>query len=110
MIYLRNTTEVQQVRLPRSRGDKAVGATYRLALTSGVSGAVEFEGELTDGAELSFYYQFDLQLPADLPSGEYGYELTRAGETMATGLVAVGDYERKMTEFDKKVRYEQYEF
>jgi hypothetical protein len=109
MIYLQNDTELQRVRFPRSRGDKAVGASCLLTLTGGVSGAVALETELTDSAEMDFYYQFDLQLPAGLADGEYGYELTRGGETLGTGLVTVGDYRRNLTEFDKKVRYGQYE-
>ena len=110
MIYLQNDTELQRVRFPRSRGDKAVGSACRLTLTGGVSGAVELETELTDGGEAGFYYQFDLQLPEGFAAGEYGYEITRSGETLATGLATVGDYRRNMTEYDKKVRYGQYEF
>lgn len=130
MIYLRNITDEQRILLPvaLTAGEPAGVYTFELFSTVNREKVVDLTlGEVFKGSfDASFsaafdafkrgpagettgnYYAFNLGLPAGLPDGEYEYRLTNAGETIASGVVTVGDYTNESTEYNKDVTYEQY--
>lgn len=106
MIYLRNTTEPQELLIPRN----GTGAVERLLFTAvnTVDLARRIDQEVTDQAGSDLYAKVSVSLPEDIPDGEYEYTLSDGDTLVSSGLLVVGDY-AKPNEYDKEISYEQYE-
>lgn len=135
MIYLRNTTDAQIVRIPAS-GPKLDGPFtmrivntidrgdgYDITLTPamiyvrlvGADGALIHDSEerqilvASAGTDKSrLYYFVGLRLPAGLPEGEYEYEAKAGDSVISSGLAIIGEPKAAVTSYDKPVQYEQY--
>lgn len=71
----------------------------------------EFEYNVTDLNESSIFYTFSINIPDSLDDGEYDYILKdNEDKIVATGLMRVGDYEHKNTQYNnnKDKKYIQY--
>ena len=131
MIYLKNTTETQVVRLPASgptpggvvtlelvniinRGDAYV-LTYDPAIYfvdadgkyfHDADGLQLVVGVVDDGSRL--YACIEVSLAGDMPDGEYEYTASAGGEVISCGLAIVGEPKAAVKEYDKLTQYEQY--
>ena len=112
MIYLDNTTDAQAVLIPRNgdtpAGDITLTARNTVDLTTPIAVGV------LDLKTSQLYYNVSLVLPEGLPDGEYQYELTAGGETLASGLLGIGVQPRctdpeRVVEYKKDITYQQYE-
>lgn len=65
--------------------------------------------EVNDQQTSSIYYHFSVRLPAGIPDGEYTYTLWDEDELKASGLLQIGDYQKKVTEYGKNKTYKQYD-
>lgn len=131
MLYFKNTTYIQTVRIPAS-GPKA-GGTIVLELVNVINrGApvtvssdqsvrlVDADGRpvldadglqiiLADMAATStLYYVFDVALPEGVTEGEYEYKATVGDTVISCGLAYIGEPKASVTQYDNTVQYEQY--
>lgn len=131
MIYLKNTTDTQVVRIPAS-GPKVDGVvTLEMVNTIDRGPAFVFEFDQAvylvdaDGAYVHdaddlqvvvmaaadtsrLYYVVNVTLPEDVTPGEYEYRASAGGETISCGLAIVGDPKARVTSYDNHQQYEQY--
>lgn len=131
MIYLKNTTDTQVVRIPVS-GPKAGGVvTLEMVSTinKGEAHVFDFDQAVyladADGALVHdsddlqivvaatadtsrLYYVVNVSLPEDFQPGEYEYTASVGGEVVSCGLAVVGDPKAAVTSYDKPIQYEQY--
>lgn len=131
MIYIKNITDTQVVRIPAS-GPKADGVvTLALVNTINKGEAYTFDFDQAvyladaDGALVHdsddlqivvaavadtsrLYYVVNVELPADFQPGEYEYTASAGGEVVSCGLAIVGEPGAAVTTYDKPVQYEQY--
>jgi hypothetical protein len=105
MIYVSNTGDMQIISVPRSF-HSLNGLTYHLKISQ--ADRVIYNTNLADLGGSWLYYNFQINLPEDVASGEYEYLLTNeSGETMSAGIMVV-EWERPdHEEFVKFVEYEQ---
>lgn len=108
MIYLENNANPQWLRIPAA-GAHEGDAAAELRIVNVVDAALKAVLPFAVGAGVYQYAEGRVQLPADLPSGEYTYTLAGEGRTIATGVLRIGDYERReagqgITDFE----FEQY--
>ena len=71
----------------------------------------EFEYNVDDLNESNIFYTFNINIPESFDYGEYSYTLKDNEEKIvATGLLRVGDYEQKNTQYNnnKVNKYIQY--
>ena len=62
-----------------------------------------FEYSVTDLNESLIYYVFNINFPEEMDDGEYNYTLKDdLNKTLATGLIRIGDYEQKNTQYNNK--------
>jgi hypothetical protein len=137
MIYLKDTTDTQYIRVPangpKMEGDILLementinrGTPFVLTLTPAAFVPARFivvsdepfidsEGRQfvvrAPSPDRSRYYYFcSVQLPADAQPGEYEYRVTIGGEVISCGLAIVGDPTAHVTTYDNNQRYEQYQ-
>lgn len=107
MIYLEQTTDSQEVKIPRNilpipGGDYVVTLQNTLD-RSRVSVAP------SNVAPAALYYSVTLELPDVMPAGEYSYELRKGAAVLAVGLLTIGDYQYPTTQYDAGIDYQQYE-
>lgn len=105
MIYLENTTNSQQMFIPRSVTD--VDGTLTLKLTSTVNLTYEVT-DITDIGTTDLYFRVAIALPEGLPDGEYEYEVLSDDDVVSTGILVLVT-ETTTTEYNKEIEYEQYE-
>ena len=91
MIYLKDTTGFQEVRIPHTGLEASGLAVLELSATFngepiGIWGATLRAGEA--------YHTARLALPAGTPKGEYYYALKQDGIRVAAGLAVVGEPSR----------------
>lgn len=68
-----------------------------LRLTNSVD-KKKYEYEVTDIADSSMYWHFDITLTGDEAEGEYKYELLdKDNNVLATGIAQIGDYVNETT-------------
>lgn len=105
MIYVSNTGDVQIISVPRSF-HRPNGLTYDLKVSQ--ADKAIYATNLKDLGGSWLYYNFQIELPDDLASGEYDYTLTdESGEVMSAGIMVV-EWERPdLGETVKFVEYEQ---
>ena len=131
MIYLKHTTESQVVRIPASAPKAGGVVTLEMVNTidRGPAQAFDFDqrvylvdsegafvhdaddlqivvADSGDGSRL--YYVLNVELPADMPEGEYEYRATAGGEMVSCGLAIVGEPKATVKAYDKLTQYEQY--
>ena len=102
MIYLKNISEPQVIFVPKCREIEGslVFSLKNNFFVPVVAKVIDLQSEL--------FIQFPVELPADVNTGEYEYELTDDAGVVSTGLLVVEGqsvvYEHKLS-----VQYEQYE-
>lgn len=106
MIYLQNTRESQEMFIPRN-GDTPQGDLLFRAKST-IDQVVEINQAVTDLQTSDLYFHLSLDLPADLPNGEYEYTLLSGKIPVSSGLLVIGEY-TKPSEYNKAIQYEQYE-
>ena len=102
MVYLKNTSDQQQVFIPRSR-DNEGGLKFAIKNTINfTSMSIPVWNNMYDT-----YYQFEIELPADVVDGEYEYELTDDAGILSAGLIIVSSI-AETKDYNKEISYEQY--
>lgn len=110
MIYLKRTTEPQEVRLTRSWA----GTPGRLELCSDIDHRVySLDVEVVKSGPVSDTLRVSLPKTCkawELPEGEWTYELLDTeGDPLSTGVAVVGDYAAdRSTNEDNEIIYQQY--
>ena len=106
MIYVANTGDTQIISLPRSFHCQN-GIIYHLEISR--QGEVIYATNLTDLGGSWLYYNFQIDLPDYVASGEYEYLLTTEnGDVMSKGIMVVQWDRPEHEEYVKFVEYEQY--
>ena len=99
MIYLKNISTPQEVFIPKCRE-----ANGELVFSlKDVGNQPVIDKETSD-----LYFGFDMELPADIASGEHEYSLMDDAGIISTGLLMVGE-SSSLTEYNKEIQYEQYD-
>lgn len=130
MIYLKNTTSAQYVRIP---GGGPVDGTLKMSMVNTIDKGEGYDFEYdpaiyfvdsdgayfhdADGLQLvvgyvndpsHIYRGMEITLPEGMPDGEYEYTVTAGGEVISSGLAIVGEPKAAVTSYDKPIQYEQY--
>ena len=131
MIYLKQTTESQVVRIPASAPKAGGVVTLEMVNTIDRGPALVFdfdqavylvdsEGAFVHDADdlqvavyatgdtSRLYYVVNVVLPEDVTPGEYEYTASAGGEVVSCGLAIVGEPKAAVKEYDKLTQYEQY--
>ena len=131
MIYLKNTTDQQVVRIPASLSK--LGGTVTLEMVNTIDRGlalvmtfdqavylVDSEGAYVHDADdrqvvvamqgdaSRLYYVLNVSLPEDVTPGEYEYKASVDGTPVSCGLAIVGEPRAAVTSYDNSVQYEQY--
>ena len=89
MIYLKNTTEEQEVFLPIIER-KGANATYTLRLRSTMTGEAVLDDILVEDLNrFADYYEFVFTLPSLIATGTYRLDVLQAGAIVSTMLAQV---------------------
>ena len=89
MIYLKNTTEEQEVFLPIIERKRA-NATYTLRLRSTMTGEAVLDDILVEDLNrFADYYEFVFTLPSLIATGTYRLDVLQAGAVVSTMLAQV---------------------
>ena len=89
MIYLKNTTEEQEVFLPIIER-KGANATYTLRLRSTITGEAVLDDILVEDLNrFADYYEFVFTLPSPIATGTYRMDVLQAGAVVSTMLAQV---------------------
>ena len=131
MLYIKNTTDTQVVRIPAS-GPKADGiVTLEMLNVINRGPALVFEFDqavylvdadgtlvhdsddrqivvVASGDESRLYYVVNVALPEGVTEGEYEYLATIGGELISCGLAYVGEPKPSVRQYDNTIQYEQY--
>lgn len=115
MIYLPRTAENLDVFFPNpsgfvpDEGQAAPGASVEIVSNVGLMSA-------TIQGATRYYHGYirlnvaSLQLPDDLPTGEYTYRVLREdGAVLSRGLLILGDYAPGAEQYEETIEYVQYE-
>lgn len=105
MIYLSNTTDAQVAFIPR---DTDIAGTLFFTMRSTVDLDTPLTATVVDLRVWRTVYAVAVILPEGIQTGEYEYKLEAGGNVVSTGVLIVGDYKTDITEYDKQIRYEQY--
>lgn len=136
MLYFKNTTDAQIVRIP-ANGPKA-GGNITLELVNVINRGQGYTLTFTPSsyvygrlitAEDEFFHDSDdrqvyvripvedtsriyyfgaVTLPAGMPEGEYEYTAAAGGEVISCGLAYIGEPKPSVTQYDNTIQYEQY--
>lgn len=107
MIYLKNTTEEQEVFLPIIER-KGSNATYTLRLRSTMTGEAVLDDILVEDLNLfADYYEFVFTLPSLIATGTYRLDVLQAGAIVCTMLAQVEEPEY-FIEADNDMKFKQY--
>lgn len=109
MIYLKNTTNRQAIRVMLS-GLEDTTQTPVFTLRSMVDNRQVYDADWQDGIYEFGYIRGSIKLPEGLPDGEYEYRLAEGSQTMSSGVAQVGDYQRVSVEPREgtKIQFKQY--
>lgn len=105
MIYLKNTTDLQMLYIPKE-GRRALGNISLKAFST--INQYEFTIEAAEENTSLLYHKALVELQDNIPSGEYEYTLSDEVGELSNGLLVIGDLENPM-EYNKVTEYEQYE-
>lgn len=104
MIYLKHTTDLQLLCVPKTERNALADVTLRIKCTSTCR---EVTIESSEGNSSLLYYKMMIALPDDVVKGEYEYTLSDEVGVLSTGLLVVGGLDNP-TEYNKEITYEQY--
>lgn len=104
MLYLRNTTELQWLMIPKDIG--SASRELSLLVKSTVDKAA-LSLDVLDNGTFEHYYNVKLNLPSGMEDGEYEYSLLEDGKSLSKGLLMLGK-SAPMGEYNKTITYEQY--
>ena len=104
MIYLKHTTDLQMMYVPKD-GRDAKGNVFLKAFSTINQFGFSFDAAEENSSLL--YHKVLVELKQDIPSGEYEYTLSDEVGVLSTGLLVIGDLENP-TEYNKEITYEQY--
>ena len=104
MIYLKQTTELQLIHVPKSGRDAKGNVSI-----SAMSTINQFDFSIVAAEEDTsmLYHKVLIELPGGMPSGEYEYTLSDEDGVLSSGVLVVGDLENPK-EYIKEITYEQY--
>lgn len=107
MIYLKNTTEEQEVFLPIIER-KGANATYTLRLRSTMTGEAVLDDILVEDLNrFADYYEFVFALPSPIATGTYRLDVLQAGAVVSTMLAQV-EAPEYLTEANIDLIFKQY--
>lgn len=112
MIYLDNTTERQQTRIPWvGIIPEETEGWGTLKIWSTTDAGTVYDAEWNDSViEDALYVKGSLKLPAGLPDGEYEYRLELNGQVLGSGVCQIGQYEAvPVQKSDTTITFKQYE-
>ena len=104
MIYLKHTTDLQMLYIPKVCRNTMEDVTLLIKGTSNLSEVIR---DLSDGNSSSLYHKMMIALPGSITPGEYEYSLSDNAGVLSTGLLIIGEHENP-TEYNKEIAYEQY--
>ena len=104
MIYLKNLSTPQMIFIPKSRETEG---SLVFSIKSTINHSVSVNASVVD-LQSELFIQFPVELPADINTGEYEYELTDDAGLVSTGLLVI-EGESVVYEHNLSVQYEQYE-
>lgn len=104
MLYLRNTTELQWLMIPKDIN--SASRDFSLLVKSTVD-KTALSLDVLDNGTFDHYYNVKLNLPSGMVDGEYEYSLLEDGKSISKGLLMIGKAER-VSEYNKTISYEQY--
>lgn len=107
MLYIKQTTSVQSVAVPRNYALPFSGATT-LTL-SDVMGGGDIAVSVRSLEVFDRVYKLSVKLSKKMTEGEYEYTLRIGGEIVATGLAQVGDYQAEVINYEEENDIEQYD-
>ena len=105
MIYLRHTTEMQMLYIPKMERSAAGNVEMKAFSTINQSG---FSFTAVDEETSLLYHKVLIELDADVQPGEYEYSFSDEVGELSTGVLVIGDLESPI-EYIKETEYEQYE-
>ena len=104
MIYLKHTTDLQMMYVPKDGRDAKGDVSFKAFSTIN---QFEFSFDAAEENSSLLYHKVFVELKEDIPSGEYEYTLYDEVGVLSTGLLVVGDLDNPM-EYNKETTYEQY--
>ena len=104
MIYLKHTTELQMMYVPKDGRDAIGDVSFEAFSTINQFG---FSFAAAEEETSLLYHKVLVELKEGIPSGEYEYTLSDEVGVLSTGLLVIGDFEIP-TEYNKEIAYEQY--
>lgn len=104
MIYLKHTTDLQRMYIPKDGRDAHGSVFFKAFSTLNQFG---FSFYAVEENSFSLYHMVLVELKENIPSGEYEYTLSDEEGVLSTGLLIIGDLENP-TEYNKEIAYEQY--
>lgn len=104
MIYLKNTTDLQMMYVPKDGRDAKGNVFFKAFSTINQFG---FSFDAVEENSSLLYHKVLVELKQDIQSGEYEYTLSDEVGVLSTGLLVIGDLELP-TEYNKEIAYEQY--
>lgn len=104
MIYLKHTTDLQMMYVPKDGRDAKGDVSFKAFSTINQFG---FSFDAAEENSSLLYHKVLVELKQDIPSGEYEYTLSDEVGVLSTGLLVIGDLEIP-TEYNKEIAYEQY--
>lgn len=104
MIYLKETTDIQMMYIPKEGRDSKGDIFFKAWSTINQFG---FSFEAAEENTSLLYHKVLVELKDNIPAGEYEYTLSDGIGELSTGLLVIGDYEDPI-EYNKVTEYEQY--
>lgn len=106
MLYLKNITDSQDLRIPRD-GNMTTG--FKSLILKSTIDQDERIFNISSSGNSANYFEFKITLQDNMPNGEYEYTLKDGGLVLSRGLLILGDVESH-EEYNKTITYEQYEY
>ena len=104
MIYLKKTTDLQRLYIPKD-GRDAQGCVLLKAIST--VNQVEFSFYAAEENDFVHYHHLLVELAENIPSGEYEYTLSDEVGVLSTGLLVIGEIDSHV-EYVIEKEYEQY--
>jgi hypothetical protein len=105
MIYLRHTTDLQMLYIPKE-GRKATGNVQMTAYSTINQSGFSFAAVDEDTSLL--YHKIIIELADNVQPGEYRYSFSDEIGELSSGLLVIGDLQNPI-EYINETEYEQYE-
>ena len=106
MLYLQNKREYQVLKVPKAGIIPAGQLVFQAKSTIGLE--TEVSQDVTDTADSNLYFFISVAIPSGVPDGEYEYNLLAGGQSVAAGLLVIGDQATPPSQYNKTISYEQY--